>query len=433
MIKINNNFISSVYDETTVIGKIYKGTLKVYKAWTEVFTMGVPPLKINSNGEDLTGYTIYGNCMQNGIPTLETPVEVEGVGDKTKNLLDEAKLSGLYSYGADETKTVIRTSTTNKGIIVPCKPNTTYTIKQTKKTSRFRVFYYDTEVVLNSTKSNGGWWNEALTQNTFTTGENTKYLGISLGKNEEMVDNNVWLYEGDTDEEYEPYGYRISIKITNETEEINTNIYTNEPLRKIDFYSDVLDYNAQHINRPIHEYVVTGAESGWTDRELSYNLYGIVFRNQNLVPYDAIDDIATSNYFSYGSISNNNEKAVFSKGSKTKDFQFKIIDGQLGISKDDDPAVRLEKWLNWLKTNYKNGTPLKIQYVLKTPMEEKIDLPNIPTIKGTTIIEVDTKIQPTNMAVVYKKNRKASTNNISNLENTLVSDFETKIVKEVEL
>ena len=39
---------------------------------------------------------------------------------------------------------------------------------------------------------------------------------------------------------------------------------------------------------------------------------------------------------------------------------------------------------------------------LTTPKEETIELPNIPTIKGTNIIEVDTNIQPSNVEVVYK-------------------------------
>lgn len=43
-----------------------------------------------------------------------------------------------------------------------------------------------------------------------------------------------------------------------------------------------------------------------------------------------------------------------------------------------------------------------IHYVLLTPIEQSIELPNIPTHRGTTIIEVDTTILPSNMEVVYK-------------------------------
>ena len=52
---------------------------------------------------------------------------------------------------------------------------------------------------------------------------------------------------------------------------------------------------------------------------------------------------------------------------------------------------------NWLAKN-----DIYVCYILETPTEEDIELPNIPTFKGTTIIEVDTEIQPSNMEVVYK-------------------------------
>ena len=43
--------------------------------------------------------------------------------------------------------------------------------------------------------------------------------------------------------------------------------------------------------------------------------------------------------------------------------------------------------------------------VALAPTEETIELPNIPTLKGTTILEVDTTIQPSNIEVVYKGKR----------------------------
>ena len=37
--------------------------------------------------KDLYDYKIYGNSVQNGTPTLEVPIQIESVGDKTKNIL----------------------------------------------------------------------------------------------------------------------------------------------------------------------------------------------------------------------------------------------------------------------------------------------------------------------------------------------------------
>ena len=44
----------------------------------------------------------------------------------------------------------------------------------------------------------------------------------------------------------------------------------------------------------------------------------------------------------------------------------------------------------------KIGAGFETYYVLATPIEETFELPNIPTIKGTTILSVDTTIQPSN-------------------------------------
>lgn len=89
MIKHNNNSFSSVYDETTVIGKIMKGTLLLYDSWKKLIASGVPPLTLlKCKGVDLVDYKIYGNSVQNGTPTPDTPIEVQSVGEKTKNLFN---------------------------------------------------------------------------------------------------------------------------------------------------------------------------------------------------------------------------------------------------------------------------------------------------------------------------------------------------------
>ena len=49
---------------------------------------GIPPLTLPDcvDGNSLINYNIQGNSIQNGTPTPETPVEVESVGKKTKNM-----------------------------------------------------------------------------------------------------------------------------------------------------------------------------------------------------------------------------------------------------------------------------------------------------------------------------------------------------------
>ena len=65
MIKKDNNSIFSVYDETTVIGKIYKGIVKLYESWRKLLESGIPPLTLlKCKLANLVDYKIYGNSLQ---------------------------------------------------------------------------------------------------------------------------------------------------------------------------------------------------------------------------------------------------------------------------------------------------------------------------------------------------------------------------------
>ena len=58
----------------------------------------------------------------------------------------------------------------------------------------------------------------------------------------------------------------------------------------------------------------------------------------------------------------------------------------------------------YFKAQYDNGTPVKMWYIMETPVEEDppVPLPEIPTIDGTTIIDYDGDPKPSQMYVKYK-------------------------------
>ena len=51
---------------------------------------GIPPITLPYcvDDESLIGYSISGNSVQNGEPTPENPIEIESVGELTKNLVE---------------------------------------------------------------------------------------------------------------------------------------------------------------------------------------------------------------------------------------------------------------------------------------------------------------------------------------------------------
>ena len=61
---------------------------------------GYPCVFDNSKGRPLKDYKIYGNSTQDGTPTPDNPVEVQSVGEKTKNLLPNDWESGFISVSS---------------------------------------------------------------------------------------------------------------------------------------------------------------------------------------------------------------------------------------------------------------------------------------------------------------------------------------------
>ena len=69
----------------------------------------------DSSGDSLSNYIIYGNSKQNGEPSPENPVEIESVGDKTKNLIDiDSMLNDCLIKNEDGSYTIKKISSGNR-------------------------------------------------------------------------------------------------------------------------------------------------------------------------------------------------------------------------------------------------------------------------------------------------------------------------------
>lgn len=65
----------------------------------------------------------------------------------------------------------------------------------------------------------------------------------------------------------------------------------------------------------------------------------------------------------------------------------------------------LADFKSYLAAQYANDTPVKVYYVLAEAETESVTLPKIPTLDGTTVIDVETEIEPSNMYLKYKSRR----------------------------
>lgn len=59
----------------------------------------------------------------------------------------------------------------------------------------------------------------------------------------------------------------------------------------------------------------------------------------------------------------------------------------------------------YLAAQYAAGTPVTVWYQLVKPTTETFTAPQIPTINGTTVIDVDTAVKPTEMYTKYKSSK----------------------------
>lgn len=211
MIKKNDKEIVGVFKGTTEISAVYKGLTLVYQNAKTMIAEGVPPITVlNALAKVLLGYRVYGNSIQDGTPTPDTPIEIQSVGDKTKNLWNSELQQGcrLFSNG-------VYSSSYNYYLVnkypIPVVAGETYTISAKDYTS------YDAGFVF----FNNGTFVQSIHQVasfytvTVPEGCNELYYDFRKKNSPAIVPGDIeeiQLEKGSTATTYEPYGYRIPIK-----------------------------------------------------------------------------------------------------------------------------------------------------------------------------------------------------------------------------
>lgn len=351
---------------------------------------------------DLVNNVFYTN-VSNGeftkgsnIPTQDIPIEVESVGERTKNLLNlvETKF-GEFDENGDYVCPAGMKSYTPEGL----KENTQYTMSATIKNTGVSnsyprlVFYYsDGTNSSNTSQQLANYTDEYLYKKaTSLAGKTVTKIGMqysNAGGYIHIKDGKLQLEEGNATD-YEPYGYKIPVK----SNEITTNIYLNEPLRKVGDYADYVDFENKKVIRKVGVQIFDGTET-WTKHTTTSEGYG-AFRSDGLLT-PLIGSPISATYMTHFSLTYKGATADFVPG----EYRFTYSSGnliagsRLYISAEQ---TTVEDFIEWLANNKPS-----IYYPIATPPEETIELPNIPTLKGTTILSIDTTIQPSNLEVVYK-------------------------------
>ena len=386
-------------------------------------------------GSTATAYEKYGV-----MPSLEFPSEIKNTGDLiTKD--------NCASYGSDACnnvgKYVVQVKATGKNILDFLKPNSlnnysnrtstsfedgVYTINGYQEDTNADTYFYadfvnlylqkgeytlsfdykleksKTNITFGSTVSNDknfvirkGDNSEVLhTTNVVTASENNDFVRVVLhytipsdgnynlrfgmdrpnfyGVGSKMFLKNAQLEYGNSATTYEEY------------KEATTNIYLDEPLRKVDNTSDYIDF----ANNKVVRYIKNIDLSKCTIGLYTYkNLKGI-----NII--NALDETKSR----VSGLSNREDKIgkyydstghyMWIGVNNTAAYWVGILD-YLGIS-------TVTEFQQWIKANQ-----VSIYYALTTPIEETIDLPNIELLDGTSTLLVNTSTKPSNVKLTTTK------------------------------
>lgn len=206
---------------------------------------------------------------------------------------------------------------------------------------------------------------------TFTTDTAYYRFLFQFGNTNNAVFEIKNIKLSEVNEDYQPY--------YNET----TNIYLDEPLRKIDEYSDYIDFKNGKVVRQLGEVILDGSEPNWyKGSDTSSNYY---IHNQIINAIGNYSD-GLSNYFINAKKYPNERKGLFAIRENGTSLMFNSDETTVG------------NWKNWLSENN-----VIVDYILATPTEEDIELPNINLIEGKNIITIGTDVQGVFETEYYSK------------------------------
>lgn len=195
-----------------------------------------------------------------------------------------------------------------------------------------------------------------------------------------------------TDKNDENYGkYKIPVKVNDTI----TNIYLDEPLRKVGDCADYIDFENKKVVRKTAYKFFDGTED-WKIYNGNTSDGGKLFYLDDSVNKQPYYKELLSNYFTKSEDSGTIGTWMPYK-CRFQYYQTGIFASskRLYISTKHTSVSEFKSWLNNLEI------PVYIIFSIIEPTEETVELPDILTAKGTNIITVDTTIEPSNMEVEY--------------------------------
>lgn len=351
----------------------------LYNRYNE-YIGGVPPITFQGNGENLLDYRIYGASG--------------GVGDRTKNLFNEITYQGAVNNSGnigDSTKRI-------RSGYIDVDENETYTCSSNLK---IRIIYaYNNEY-----NKVGCIYDDPLGGKvvTFVMPIGATKIMISFmdadDPNNEITPNDfLWgqLEKGSIATDYEPYGYKVPVVVSGKnllqnnatSQTVNGVTFTVNNDKSITCNGTSTSRYYSYIEFPIlllpGQYRLNGCPLNGES-----NTYRAEFRINGSTVVESID---TGN------------GATFTVSSETEGSYFIRIQGNYTIeNKTFYPMIRKADIEDDTYEPYIKPTTTNIYLDEPIGANESISLSdtntNIPTIRGTNILTVDTTVQPSKVLI----------------------------------
>ena len=350
---------------------------------------------IYANGQPISTYSIKGNTVQDGTPTPSNPVIVNGVGNKTANLLNIAEFARRYpnncSYQDNTLDVNLLTGDLyNTGITVDIPANTFFSCTPISNTNsatngRIRfVFSDDTTLEVYITYSQG----EASPSVSQALNKAVKSIRLNWSSaNGGFAFKFAMINTGSTALPYEPYGqYKIPISTTQGS--------------AVNYLGSV------QSTRKIKKIVFVGSEDeNWSAQSAGGGAMRFRYTISNSVQADTAHPTSICTHLPLGA----------EGGTWNTDDIYTIASNYLWVRLDSS-FTTVASLKSWLEQQYANGTPFTVWYVLATPETGMVNEPlikigdysdsisnaaTIPTTDGANTISVDTTVQPSEFTATW--------------------------------
>ena len=352
------------------------------------------PVKVYGDGETDISLLLKGNTETSGTPSPQNPITIDGVGNKTANLLPTNIAWYLNNNASAMDKSDVSDIRIKTDVFPVSDTNAYLTVGGFNLPNIDGLYlaairFYGDDLTTPLTTSGSG--------NTRAVPTGAKWASLLYGTNSTTFDTSTIksqmqaaqitaIYGQTLPSSYIPFGYEISIL---KDSQALTPIYVSQQLMKIGDYADTIAADGTATYN-IRKLVITGEEAGWSQDGTSgsNNRYRLYLTNvKNTGTY--ITDFYNSHfkvqvgYAAYTSV-------IWYGGSQ-----------YVYISVPSSEYPTFADFKTWLQQQYAAGTPVTIYYLRATPTTETVTASTIPTTGGEAVIDVDTTVKPSELDLTY--------------------------------